>query len=244
MNKNFFNLTTLNILSFIILLFFIKFTYDYLNSDIYIIIFILLIYIVLLIVNKKLKTNKKFSKKYIEYNKIKDKLNTGDIILFKSFEYGKFSYALFTLILCLAQDNYFTHIGMIYKDSNNKIYIIETNERKFNCELDKKYKTGFQMIDFDDRIGSNNSHRIHLVKNNIHKYIDYTKLQQSIGKYKNYEFNQDGVHCLNLIINILQENNLLKPNFLPYLFEDLLNSSNYNLPIVFEEPILIKDYNE
>ncbi len=242
MNKNFFNLTTLNILSFIILLFFIKFTYDYLNNDIYIIIFILLIYIILLIINNKLKTNKHFSKKYIKHDEIKDKLNTGDIILFKSFEYGKFSYALFTFLLCLVQDNYFTHIGMIYKDSNNKVYIIETNEKKIYCELDKKYKSGFQMINYDDRIKNNKTHRIHLIKNNLHKYINNTKLLQSITKYKNYEFNQDGVHCLNLIINILQENNLLQENLLPYVFEDLLKSSNYSVPIVFDEPVCIKEF--
>jgi hypothetical protein len=131
---------------------------------------------------------------------------------------------------------------MIYKDSNNKVYIIETNEKKFYCELDKNKKSGFQMIDYSDRLNSNNSHRIHLIKNNIHKYIDNTKLKNSINKYNNYEFNQDNIHCLNLIINILQENNLLQEKLLPYVFEDLLEPSNYSVPIVFDEPICIKEF--
>ena len=141
------------------------------------------------------------------------------------------------------QNIFFTHIGMIYKDSQGNVFIIESNDTSKFCDLSNKNKTGFQLINFNDRIKKNNSHRIHIVKNNIHKYIDNNKLYESICKYKDYKFMENGVHCINLITRILEENNLLKSSgFIPYIFEDLLKTQNYKFPIVFEEPILVKDY--
>jgi hypothetical protein len=244
-NKNFYDLDYLNIFSLIIIIIIIFSIIKSENKFFTIIIIILLLYSTLFFINQKLLLNKYFSSKYISYDTIKSELNTGDIVFFKYSEYDRFSYILTTLFYSLVQSKYyFTHVGIIYKDPQGKIFIIESNEKPYFCNINKKEKPGFQLIDFDSRIKNNTTHRIHIVKNNINEYLDTEKLNISINKYKNFYFNQEGVDCLALIINILQENNLLKEKIYPYIFEDLLEPSNYTVPIFFEKPILIKDYNE
>ncbi len=69
------------------------------------------------------------------------------------------------------------------------------------------------------------------------------KFYESIIKYKNYNFNENGIYCLNLITKIFQENNIMKEdNLFPYMIDDIIESKNYLVPIKFEEPILIKEF--
>ena len=245
--QDFFNPNILNILSLISLIIIIFFSYNFINSNnnkvFSIILIIFIVYIVLVIINNKLITNRNFSNQYINPDKIYNDLNTGDIVLFRNYNYSTFSYLLYVFFLTSIENIYFTHIGMIYKEPQGNLFIIESNIDSKYCNLSKKYKSGFQLINFDDRIKTNTTHRIHIVKNNIHKHINKNKLHESIHKYKDYDFLENKVHCLSLITNILEENNLLKPSgFVPYVFEDLLDTKNYKIPILFEEPIIIKEY--
>lgn len=246
--KDFFDPNIFNILSSISLVIIIIISYGFINNSnnkvFSIILLILIVYIVLVIINNKIATNIHFSNKYVNPDKIYNDLNTGDIVLFRNYNYFCFYYPLSILLFTSMQKKtYFTHIGIIYKDQQGNVFIIESNDSSKFCNLSKKNKTGFHLINFNDRIKTNTSHRIHIVKNNIHKYIDNNKLHESIYKYKDYSFMENGVHCLNLIIRILEENNLLKScGFIPYVFEDLFNVQNYKIPIIFEEPIIVKDY--
>lgn len=244
--NDFFDPHIINILSLISLIIIITITYDFINNNnkvFSIILIIFIIYIVLVMINNKMVTNIHFSNQYVNSDNIINDLNTGDIVLFRSYKYSYFSYLFYVLLLSSIQNIYFTHIGMIYKDSQGNIFIIESNDESKFCILSQKKKTGFQLGNFNDRIIKNKNNRIHIIKNNIHKYINQNKLHKSINKYKNYSFMENGVHCLSLIVKILEENNLLKSSgFIPYIFEDLLNTKNYKFPIILDEPIIVKDY--
>ena len=207
-------------------------------------IFIIIIYLIILYIDQKLNTNKKFSKIKKELNEIKSTLNTGDIIMFRCYYLGSFSdIVLYKILLPIFQETFFTHIGMIYKDTIGNIYILENNGDPFYCNLTKKIKTGSLLLDINERIDNLNNYRIHIVKTNLHKYINIDKLNQSIDKYKEHTFLQDGIYCVNYIIKLLQENDLFKINngLLPHLPIDILNKENYKCDIIFEEPICIKD---
>jgi hypothetical protein len=243
----FFEPNILNIFSSVSLIIIIIISYFFINNSnnkvFSIILLIFMVYIILVVINNNLITNINFSNKYVNSDKIYNDLNTGDIILFRNYLFNNFGFPLDVVTLTSILNTYFTHIGMIYKDPQGKLFIIESNSDYKYCNLSKKIKDGFQLINFNDRIKTNTDHRIHIVKNNIHKYINQNKLHESINKYKDYSFLENGVHCLNLIIRILEENNIIKSSgFIPYIFEDIINSKNYKLPIVFEEPIMVKDY--
>jgi hypothetical protein len=93
-------------------------------------------------------------------------------------------------------------------------------------------------MNFINRVNSTIYHRIHVVRSDLHKYIDKEKFLSSIEKYKDYDFNQNGIYCLTLVTKILEENGVMKPNnLLPYLLDDTIKPINYNVPVKFEEPV-------
>lgn len=246
-DENFFNINIYCIVYICIVLFLTTNTFFYLNNKLNNIlittfIFVLLIYIIILFVNNKMMTNYYFAKKYLQPEKIVNQLNTGDIVFFRTYDYNSINQAQF-LSLPLLQKTYFTHVGIIYKNSQNNVLIIESNAKSHKCKLFGKEKRGFQVMNFVDRVNTTKSHRVHVVKSNLHQFIDINKFYESVEKYKDYDFFQNGIYCLNLVTNILQENGILKENnFFPYMIDDLIEPKHYTVPVKFEEPILVKQY--
>lgn len=248
LEKDFFDLSITNILSYISLFLIIFICYKYVDTHNlritgFIYLFII-IYVILIMINFKLSSNVYFSEKYITPENIFDKLNTGDLVFFRCYEYNNLGTGIYWGLPLLQKKYYFTHAGMIFKNNKNKnkVYIIESNAIAYYCSLSEKIKSGFQMNEFINRINTANPYRIHIVQSNLHQFIDHEKFDKSLIKYKDYNFFQDGIYCLNLVTKILQENELLKDDSLiPYLFDDLIEPKNYNVPVVFNEPIMIKN---
>jgi len=124
--KYFFDIDILPTIFIIILYIIISSSYYFIKRHNNIIIglinLLLIIYFILIIINFKLSTNIHFSNKYINPMEIYDNLNTGDLVFFRCYEYDKLDRCLMEAILLL-QNTYFTHIGIIYRDSNKK-YIL------------------------------------------------------------------------------------------------------------------------
>ncbi len=239
-NNIFIILTYLILLSLIIYL--NKIFINNQNKTITFMIVILVICTFLIIINFRMSTNKYITTKYVDPQILSKELNTGDIVLFRSYYCDNIGEPLFHTLLCL-QKTFFTHCGIIYKSSQENILIIESNQNHHYCKLAKKEKNGFQIMNFVERVKNTNEHRIHIYKNNLYKYINMDKFYESIIKYKNYNFNENGIYCLNLITKIFQENNIMKEdNLFPYMIDDIIESKNYLVPIKFEEPILIKEF--
>ena len=207
---------------------------------------ILLISIILLKVDYNMQKNENFTNIKTNHQNIYSELNTGDLIYYRCYTNDCIGHLVFMkFILPLVQQNsYFTHIGMIYKADNGKLYILESNGEPFFCSHQNKLiDKGIAMIDFNDRIDQSNRHRIHIIKTNIYKYINTDKLKKSIEKYKNYDIDQ--INCIEYVTRLLYDTDILKlPTGLlnRYLFDDLLNKSNYNIDVQFEKPIIIKNY--
>jgi hypothetical protein len=205
---------------------------------------ILLIFLILIKIDDNLKKNEKFAKLKSDVKNIYSELNTGDLVLFKCYSNNCFSYFYnLKIVLPFFQNYHFTHIGMIYKDNDGKIYILECGGGKFYCNyLNKIIDDSVMMVDFIFRVEKATSYRIHVVKSNIHKYINIQKLKNSIEKYKNYSLSD--INCIEYISRLLYDSDVLK---LPtgilnrYFFDDLLDKSNYNFDVEFN-PIIIKDY--
>lgn len=245
-NPHFLSTGTFSIILYVLLFLLCIYFYKLLNNSdnkISMLIFIILmIYLILIIINHRISTNYYLTKKYIKPEVIVNELNTGDIVLFRSYDLDGIETLSFHTMLCL-QETFFTHVAFIYKNLQGNTFIIESNDADLYCKLSKKKKGGVQIIDFHDRINNNKYHRIHIYKSNLHKFLDINKLYDSINKYKDYNFFQDGVYCLSLVTRIYQENGLLKnDNIIPYMLDDIIKPKNYLVPVVFEEPILVKKY--
>ncbi len=231
----------------LIIIFYIgKIIYDYIskgnNKIIATLNIILIIYLVLLFVNEHMKTNIKLTEKFSKPEDISKELNTGDIVLFRCYEYDEFGISWIGLSIPLLQKFYSTHIGIIYKDPKGKVYILESNGGKYHCELSNKLKNGTTLIDFNKRINETKVHRIHVFKNNLHKFIDNNKFLEIIKKYKDHSFWQDNIYCIKLVVNVLLENDVLKDeNLIHYLMDDLVDPKNYKVPVKFEEPIKVRE---
>jgi hypothetical protein len=205
---------------------------------------ILIVLLIIIKINEGLKKNEKFTDIRSNPSDIYPELNTGDFIFFRAYSNDSFYYIVgIKMILPLVQHNYFTHIGMIYKADNGKIYILENTVGNHFCSNKNKLVNGeVIMVDFNDRLNKLKDYRIHIVKTNIHKYINKDKLKNSIEKYKNYKITD--INCIEYLTRLLYDSDIIK---LPkgilnrYLFDDLLDKSNYNFDIKFEKPIIIID---
>jgi len=246
-NKFFFqNSTSSLIINFLlcIILFFIIINIKNASNKFRVFIYIIaIIYVILLLINNKMKTNLYLTNINIKPENIVNDLNTGDIIFFRNYQLDYIGDFMIHLAL-LYQDIFSTHIGMIYKDNeNNKITIFEINvdDDIHSCEYKNKTKA-VKCIDFIKRCNNSPFHRIHVVKSNLHKFIDNDKFKESIKKYHDYDFNENGVYCIKLLVNILIENGVLKDEcILPYLMDDLIDSKNYTVPVKFEQPIKVRE---
>jgi len=246
-NFKFINGDIFDIISFVVI-FLVIFLIYYITTffkDKKILVIILLIIITLIIINNNLKKNENFTNIISKPEDIYSQLNTGDFILFRSYANNSISFILIMkIILSFLQNNYFTHIGMIYKHKNGKIYILESTHSKLFCNYkNKTVNSESVMVDFYDRINNSKDYRIHIVKTNIHQYINLDKLINSIQKYKNYSTHD--INCIDYIVKLLYDNDIIK---LPtsiinhYLFDDILNKFNYNINIQFQKPIIINNY--
>ena len=206
---------------------------------------ILIIILILIKIDNNLNKNEKFANISSDIQTIYPELNTGDIVLFRSYINNDLAYIVaMKLFLSSVENNYFTHIGMIYKADNGKLYILENGGESFFCSYQNKViDKAVMMVDFLDRINNTNNYRIHIVKTNIHKHIDIDRLKKSIEKYKNYTLKD--INCIDYIVRLLYDSDIIK---LPrgaampyYLFDSILDKSNYNFDIEFN-PIIIKDY--
>lgn len=90
-----------------------------------------------------MKSNRNFSKIYIPPEKLAPTLNNGDIVLFRSYDYDYINAYQFFL-LNLIHHPYFTHIGIIYKNSQGNIFIIESNIIPTKCRLSNKVKMDYK----------------------------------------------------------------------------------------------------
>ncbi len=208
-------------------------------------IIILILFLIIISLNNNLKKNENFTNIKLELKDIYSELNTGDFVLFRSYDNNDIGYIVFMkLFLPFFQEKYFTHIGMIYKLDNGETYITEMEIGDNYCEYKKKIvKDGIMMKRFDKRINESQNYRIHIVKTNIHEYINIDKLKNSIEKYKDYTF--DKINCIDYVTRLLYDSDIMK---LPigilqrYFFDDLFNKDNYNFDIKFEKPITIIDF--
>ncbi len=245
--KTEFNFTNcLNILSWLVFVyFFLTYYYSTLKKKNFsgLLLFIIFMSIGCLIINSSMESNVNLTKQKKEIHEIIDTLNTGDIVLFRSYSIHSVFELFYIITMCL-QNKYFTHIAIIYKDKvKGKVYIMDYSPDENFCCIEKRYKQGLVFYDFDILHNYKPNDRIHIVKSNIHKYINYDELNKSIVKYSKINFLENGIYCLNLVTKIFQENGLMKnDDYIPYLFDDVIDSKHYNVPIKFEEPIIIKDY--
>ena len=187
-----------------------------------------------------------FSNSYLEINYNFNNLKTGDLVFFRCFENNNLADIIFSkIILPLPQNYFFTHVGMIYKDINNKLFILENNGYEHYCMLTKKIKSGPMLLDFNNRMANINNYRIHIVTTNIINYLDIKKLEESINKYKNYEFSVlGGLYCVNYLTTLLNENKIFESyNILPLVPSDLLDTKNYLIPITYNDIITINKIN-
>lgn len=242
--KIFFGINTCSIITYIFLLLLVIYIYKTPNEKKIkiILIMISITFLILFIINQRMLTNKNLTKKYIKPKTLSKSLNTGDIVLFKSYTLDSIGQPLLYAVLTI-QEVYFNHVGIIYKKSDGEIFLIESCFKEHDCKLSNIKKNGFVMSKFVDRIKNFDYNRIHVYKSNLHKYIDIQKLDNSIAKYKDYSYLHNNIHCISLVTNIFQENGLMKQNnnIIPYLVYDIIKPENYLIPIKFEEPIIVKD---
>jgi hypothetical protein len=139
-----------------------------------ILIFIIIIYIYLI---KLAHPNYKV----VTFNEIKDKLKTGDMILFSSLD----------SINQIFMASYYTHIGMVYRDGDKPAMIIEAFNPNRMPFYPKEFKSGIAVCDLEHRFNTYRGYILYkeltnpLSEKNIsdlEEFIEYARLHFKYDK--------------------------------------------------------------
>ena len=177
------------------------------------------------------------------YSEVKDKLKTGDIVLFHALD------NIFPTIMAC----YFTHIGIIYEHDDGKKYLFEAFNPKMTPYYPKEISNGIICSELENRLTTYRGYICYKElglplkeeqKNQFKKFINYA--QKNMFYYnnvvKNYykkviynETLQTGTNCAELVYLSLISLNLLHPN-------EFSNNNKYHLKWLTELTNVCNNY--
>ena len=142
-----------------------------------------------------LKKKENIDKMYL-YKDIKKKMKTGDIILFSCRKHKSFIDKIFFMTRTNVLGSNFGHVGLIIRNSKDKLYLLETNSPKQCCTNDyycfhenNKKTGGIRILPLDKILKeySKKNDGIYAIRF-ISKEISNSLLMKKIYKYKHIQF--------------------------------------------------------
>lgn len=209
--------------------------------------FIIILIIFIKCVKNNNINNKNCKNKLINYNKIKDKLKTGDIIITKRCKYTNIKNYFYWLLFKIIYNSDYHHSIIILR-IKDKLYGIDFVNKNYEKDIGKKYskisnfiniKTGLRIFDLEKYLKYySKSYGANYKVFSIKKKINNKKLLKIVIKYRNFEFfypitlkkifNGNILNCNEFICKILKELKLLKQNnCVLYNPHNIIFNSNY-----------------
>ncbi len=177
-----------------------------------IVIVVIILVLILLYVYFKYKKNFVNNKVY-KYHQIRNKLKTGDIILFSCKEYENFIEELKYYARTTLLGSEYGHVGIIIKD-NNKLYVLECISKEhagneYASHFNKKGDGGVRIIDLDILLKEYcNYHKgmyaVKFINQEIPNKIIFNKLK----KYEDMTFEHKSIILTVAFIDICISHNL------------------------------------
>lgn len=155
-----------------------------------------------------------------------DEIQTGDYILMET---PKHIDNIFHLVPVTSLQVY--HVGILLKDANNHVYILECEPIPHDCLYSKTKKNGVMLLPFEKRIKEFDT--VYIVKNNIHNYVSNAHFMAFVDKYKDLEYMENNTTCIVLLLLFLKEHGLLKHEeitkrlYVEYPY--ILDNANYTI---------------
>lgn len=202
------------------------FTFDLL------LLFLVLFVSLYLYLEYKIKTNHDLTDRQKNIEQIKREIQTGDFILFETPKQVA-SYFAFVPVVYLN----INHIGVLIKDKENRVFILECNGYTEFCEYSKREKTGVALVDFEK--GIRHFDDVYVVKTNLHQHIDPLQVNRFIAKYKEKNYMEDNINCITLVLLFFRDLGLIDAskfdmNQLYVDYQVLLNKEIYNIPFEYQ----------
>ena len=178
----------------------------------------------LIYIEYKLVSNSNISTNIIDIKNNIHQFNTGDIILFETPQNIETAFSIIPVLFININ-----HIGIIIKDVNNKLFILESEHTEHICKYSNRNKTGVMLLDLEERIKPFDN--VYLVKTSLHKHIKHNELVNVIEKYKDKEYMEDNINCVTFTSLFFKDLNLIHNNtddnaiYLDYKY--FLNKDNY-----------------
>jgi hypothetical protein len=173
----------------------------------------------------KLTINSNISNKTINIKNDVEYFYTGDIIIFETPQNLDCWFSIIPVLFLNVN-----HVGIVIKDSNNKLYILESEHSEHYCKYSNRIKNGVILLDLEERLKTFDC--AYLLKTNLHKYIQYDELISFLNKYKNKEYMEDNINCITFVSLFLKELKLIHGKYINsntiYLdYKYFLNKENY-----------------
>lgn len=171
----------------------------------------------LLILNYRLKYHKKMSTRVMSFEESLKKVKTGDLVVWET-EYTLNDMS--GLIPILMTGMY--HIGIVLKEPNGEIYILECTAENAKCKYSGTIKKGVILGDYKDRTHFSTKGSFFLVQTNLNEKITNNDIKHFFEMHKNKDYMEDHYNCISSYLHFLQDNHLLKKDYTIFpLHEDL-----------------------
>jgi hypothetical protein len=191
-------------------------------------------------VDCRLKTNVNFTHLEKDMDTALEESTTGDFVLCRSYKSNDIlEFLFFRYFNSLYSNVLFSHIGIIIKHQN-ETYIIESTDDEYFCLHHKYKKTGPIMHRAKETIKKYPG-RVHLCKNNLHKFINEQQVYEQFKKYEHQHFLQNGMWCVDMISNILSDIGVMYRPPIFYVPCDILNLQNYKVDYKQIQNVIIRN---
>ena len=114
------------------------------------------------------------------------------------------------------------HIGLIMKEPDGDIYILECSNHISPCKYTGRNKTGIILTDYKYRVTNETKGSFFLIQTNLIEKITNNDVKKFFEIHKNKDYMEDNYNCISTYLHFLQDNNLLKTKYTIFpLHEDL-----------------------
>jgi hypothetical protein len=192
---------------------------------------LIIIHFVMLVIYRYKINSIEYNEKNIKFNDLKEKVKTGDLILFKTnSHWDLIEFYFYRLLPTIFLNQHYSHTSMVLKD-NNELYIVESSEEPYYDLNLKKKKAGVRIVDFERRIKDYdgiigykiNKNNIEDKKEEINKLVksnyslDFSKSvlysMFSILSDKDIKSNEsNGIGCIPFLTSLLDKLKLYNKN--------------------------------
>jgi hypothetical protein len=162
---------------------------------------------------------------------------TGDLVFMRSYHsYDVPEFLFFRCLGALVSEPYFGHVGMLVRDGDGALYLLECTEDNHECVLSGRAKNGVIMHDAARRIRGYDG-RVHVVGTSFE--LAHDRMMRYVEARKHLSFLEEGIGCCSFLQGLLHHCGVMRRRSAMWVprCSYMLRPSSYLAAVAFDAPV-------